>query len=185
MRFFIAIPIPGDIKKQLTGLQSPVKGVRWVPEEQLHLTLKFAGDLGETSVLQLRQALGEIQFDSFEIAVESMGFFLKKGIPRVFWAGVTHQTDLFDLQRNVDEVAVKAGADKNHYSYKPHITLARIKNRSVNKDQLKPPAVEVQSRNFIVDRFILFKSLLRPAGAVHKEVAVYRNISGFKDGSPE
>lgn len=174
MRFFIAIPIPEDIKKQLIGIQRPVKGVRWVPEEQLHLTLKFVGNLGEVSALQLKKVLCEIRFAPFDIAVESTGFFPERGSPRVFWAGVTHRDGLFNLQGTVNEIALKIGAEKDPFKYKPHITLARIKKKSVNRDQLKPSDTDFQSRLFTVDRFILFQSLLRPEGVEHTEIAVYR-----------
>lgn len=153
-------------------------GVRWVPEEQLHLTLKFVGDLVETSVLQLKKNLGEIRFEPFGIFLESTGFFPERGSPRVYWAGVSPRKELFELQKKADEMAVQAGGEKGRYSYKPHITLARIRGGPVKRDQIKTPDSDFQSRNFIVDRFILFQSLLRPEGAVHKVVTVYQNNSG-------
>lgn len=178
MRLFIAIPIPEDIKKQLIGLQRPLDGVHWVPEEQLHLTLKFVGNPGEASALQLKKSLGEIRFEPFDIFLESTGFFPERGKPRVYWAGVSQQDKLLDLQRKTDKIAIKAGSEKGRFNYIPHVTLARIRGGQVKRDQIKSPDSDFQSRIFIVDRFILFQSLLRPEGAVHKVVTVYQNNSG-------
>jgi len=174
MRLFIAIPIPDDIKKKLIGLQRPVKGVRWVPEEQLHLTLKFVGILEDARARQLNRALEKIRFDPFDIAISSTGFFPENGSPRVFWAGITHREELFNLQRDVDEIASKSGIENDRFTYLPHVTLARIKKRTVNRDQICPPGEDLCSRKFIADRFILYQSLLSPEGAVHKKVAVYQ-----------
>ena len=174
MRLFIAIPIPEDVSEQLVNLQQPVEGVRWVPVDQRHLTLKFVGQLDDQQRKLLIKNLKGVRFDPFDICIKGLGFFPEKGTPRVFWAGVSQDDSLIELQKRVEKVAIEAGAEKDRFSYKPHVTLARIKNKSVGKDDLRPPGTDFVSRIFTVDRFNLFKSLLRPDGAVHEVVKRYK-----------
>jgi len=174
LRLFIAIPIPEDVREKLINLQQPVEGVRWVPVEQLHLTLKFVGQLDDQQKKSLIKNLRGVRFEPFEIGIKDVEFFPEEGTPKVFWAGVTHDGSLIELQKRVENVAIEAGTEKDRFSYKPHVTLARIKKKSVERDDLRPPGMNFVSRLFKVDRFLLFKSLLMPGGAVHEVVKCYK-----------
>lgn len=173
MRLFIAIPIPADIKVKLAGLHKPVENIRWVPQNQMHLTLKFAGRFDHKQTGLLKSELETIPFNPFELKLEGVGFFPDKGMPRVYWAGVTHNGSLAELQKMVEDAAVKAGAGKDRFRYNPHITLGRVKSGKLNKEELKKSAGDFHSRVFTVQKFILFESQLKPEGAIHKVVAEY------------
>lgn len=172
MRLFIAIELPDDIKNDLTGLHNN-DNIRWVPKDQVHLTLKFVGQLDRSRTEMLKSELKSICFNPFELKLKGVGFFPEKGVPRVYWAGISHNDSLIELQKKVEEAAVSTGAEKDKYSYKPHITLGRIKNDKINKDELKSAGADFESRIFTVQNFALFESRLTPKGAIHKIVAEY------------
>lgn len=173
MRLFIAIEIPDDIKNELTGLQNNDNKIRWVPKEQMHLTLKFVGQLDQNQAEMLKSELRSIRFNPFELKLEGVGFFPEKGAPRVYWTGVSRNDSLFELQEMVEVAAVSAGAEKEKHSYKPHVTLGRVKNDKIEKSELKSAGADYESRIFRVQNFTLFESRLSPKGAIHNVVAEY------------
>jgi RNA 2',3'-cyclic 3'-phosphodiesterase len=173
MRLFIAIEIPDDIKNDLTALLTSYNNIRQVSKGQIHLTLKFVGKLDHNQTEMLKSELESICFKPFELKLEGAGFFPGNGVPRVYWIGVSRNDSLFELQEMIEVAAVRVGAEKEKYSYKPHVTLGRFKNDKINKDELKSTGADYESRIFTVQYFALFESRLTPEGAIHKIVSEY------------
>lgn len=167
-RLFIAIPFPADIITALHALQHGITKARWLPEQQLHLTLRFLGDVDETSFEPLQEELGRIQLPPFSLAVAGTGAFPPRGLPRVLWAGLSPSPPLLSLARQVEEQVVAAGFPREHRPYSPHITLGRL--TSANPAEVRHYLEEHRSfalPSFAVERFILYGSRLTPKGAIH------------------
>jgi RNA 2',3'-cyclic 3'-phosphodiesterase len=176
MRLFIAIPLPEDIRYELSDFQDNELNVRWVSPDQMHLTLKFLGQVNSIQKKQVSKLLSEIWFDSFQIAIQGFGFFPEKGSPRVFWAGIQTETSaLHDLQNKVEMAALDIGIPKDKHPYIPHITLGRMNDNSLKRTELIRADSEISSRKFTVDHFKLYQSILQPEGAIHKTLMVFRS----------
>lgn len=178
MRRFVAITLPEEIQDELSLLDDDLPAARWSRPEQLHLTLRFVGDMPQGD-RRLRDALRAIEFDPFELAVAGVGVFPGRGPPRVVWAGLDRSAHLFELQRRVERVAREVGIVAERRRFRPHVTLARI-GRGVADDDvtrfilrhtlLRLPRFEVRS-------FSLMGSTLHPDGARHREIQRYASRS--------
>jgi len=135
VRLFIAVEIPIEIKQQLLHIkeQSQFKKlpVKWVEEENLHLTLKFIGEFPEKRLPELKQAILKGIYDSgggeISLTVRGIGFFHSKGNVRVIWAGIEADQALQRLVKNLDAKLSKLGIKPEEREFVPHLTLARAK----------------------------------------------------------
>ncbi len=180
MRTFVAVELDDACRRGLLdaieSLQREAEGVRWVREDQLHLTLKFIGELDERDLPDtiecLQDAVGEV--GPFTMRVGGLSGFPPRGTPRVIHVGVEEPTGaLMALQEAVEEnLAEGVGIKPESRRYIPHVTLGRVKKRSLcpSLDEMRGVlesddfgAVEVQS-------MVLMKSDLKPTGAVYSVV---------------
>ena len=169
-RLFIAIDLPAAHRTALVALGVPTRGLAWAPPEQLHLTLRFLGDVDETHVADLTAALARVRVEPFVLPVEGLGTFPPRGPAQVLWAGVGHgHPRLFQLRQQIDDALLALGLPVDLRLFHPHVTLARVKRDA------SPAAVAQflkQHRDFAAaplraEAFNLYASELHPAGAVH------------------
>ena len=126
-RLFVAIVPPSTVRAELAALAEPVPGVRWVPEDNLHLTLRFIGEADAAREAAFADSLAQVRVEPFILPVEGVGFFPSRGPAKVLWAGTGRaHTRLFQLRKQVDEalLAVESGLDV--HSFSPHFTLGRL-----------------------------------------------------------
>ena len=175
MRLFVAIPLPESVKKQLTTLEKPIEGVRWQDSSQMHLTLRFIGSVNNETSEKVKSLLSEISHNSFEMAVNGLGQFPENGNPRVLWAGIEQHPDLMLLQEKVEDACVKSGLDAENRDYKPHITLAKVKEKRANnavKSFINDHS-NFRIKSIPVNEFILYHSKLSKEGAIHTAIQNY------------
>ena len=176
MRLFVAIDLPENIKDQLDDLCAGVSGARWVSREQMHLTLRFIGEVETRQFEAIQTVLAGIRCASFEMALKGVGQFPPKGKPRVLWAGITAPRPLHQLAGKVEAALRQAGIPPEDRPFSPHITLARLKT---------PPPPEAVSQYFrryaafqtgslTVERFRLMSSVLARTGATYKVEGEYQ-----------
>src|SRR5512133_4052691 len=127
MRLFIAIELPADLKMTLGQLRVEIQGARWVPAEQIHLTLAFLGEVAETDVEWLTRALAGIQTNEFRLCFSGTGCFPTRHRPRVLWIGLEPHARLQELAGKVRETVIACGIAQEERPFSPHITLARLK----------------------------------------------------------
>ncbi|MBT8338580.1 MAG: RNA 2',3'-cyclic phosphodiesterase [Desulfatitalea sp.] len=179
-RTFIAFALPGRVIRLAADLQARMKcrrvTMRWVRPENIHLTLKFLGDIrreqmdGVVSAMQAA-ARGVRPFD---LDVQGMGVFPSIKRPRVLWMGLGGQIErLHDLHARLDDHLASAGHQRERRPYRGHLTLARIK-AGVDPGRLLD--VIEQEGGFSAEPFqavelVLFKSDLRPQGAVYTSLS--------------
>ncbi len=183
IRAFIAIELPLEIHKQLDQVISQLKerlgetAVRWVPAENIHLTLKFLGDVSEANIEMLKKILqGEAAgCDQFELSVGGLGAFPNTHSPRVVWVGVEAPTDLSSLQRAIEAATERLGYMKEERPFSPHLTLGRV-SRNVSPREahsigevLDSTKVGVLGASHI-EMVHLFKSDLRPSGSIYTKL---------------
>jgi RNA 2',3'-cyclic 3'-phosphodiesterase len=183
-RLFVAVAVPDDVKEKLEAAQAdlrkvlPDRNVRWARREQLHLTLRFLGDVeavrAEALAEAIRAACGG--FGALHLRAERIGCFPERGYPRVVWAGVRDQAEQLPRLQQVVEAATKGfTTEPSEARFTGHLTLARIKS-------IKRPEAEAlgQAAAGMADRVFgqwsayqieLMRSELLPQGAQHSSLA--------------
>ncbi|MCS7199845.1 MAG: RNA 2',3'-cyclic phosphodiesterase [Caldimicrobium sp.] len=184
VRAFLAIDLPRDIKKDLYNLSFlPIpEGVKlkWVEEENFHLTLKFFGNITENFVERISKVCQKVLKDceSFFLFLDEIGSFPEKGTPKVIWIGLRDTSGglhkiLNPLERAWRELKIEGDREKFH----PHITILRVKrveNQSNLKDfveKLRLSAEKLKGKGFLVREVVLFKSELRSTGPIYTPLA--------------
>jgi 2'-5' RNA ligase len=193
LRAFIAIEIPGEIKKtiaaRLVDLQkSSGHAVRWVAPENLHLTLKFLGEISPASVELLCQALQTEcdQHAHFEITVSGLGGFPSLHRPRSLWFGLEAPPRLNHLQYKLEAATARLGYATEDKPFSPHLTIGRIREQASSAElQLLNSALQKlqvgQLGSFSVQSVQLFKSDLHPDGPVYTSLFAARLSYPKKD----
>lgn len=172
-RLFVAIRPPEDIRDLLVDAMDDSPELRWVGDEQLHLTLRFIGEVERPLANDLAAALGRVRFDAFELRLAGVGRFdQRRG--GALWAGVEPKPPVTALAAKVERICQEVGLDPERRAFHPHITIARWKGRSSRAaDAFVERTRGLSSAVFEVDRFILFESRLSRHGPHYEEVATY------------
>lgn len=174
-RLFIAIELPGEMRETLSSFCCDLPGIRWVPPEQIHLTLRFLGDVQPKEMARLKEALAAIVFAPFPLTVRGVGHFPSHGHPRVLWIGLEDSPPLLELQGRVEAAVTGVGIVPEERSFSPHITIARIKeNASAAVALFEAKHRPCGFPPFTVNDFILFSSVLNPKGATHRRDETFR-----------
>jgi 2'-5' RNA ligase len=167
-RIFIAVDPPEDVRDELLAMQHGVPGARWVDDDQLHLTLRFVGDVDGAQLRDLLSALRRVSAASFELRLGSAGFFPPRGPQRVLWIGVDKSAPLDALQRSVSRAVTRLGHAPDRKKWAPHVTLARLEGAPPNRvARFVAERALYRSRAFDVDAFHVYSSQLHPKGAVY------------------
>ena len=126
-RLFVAIIPPVPVRSELAMLSAPLPGVRWTPEDNLHLTLRFIGETDDGKQDLFSAALTRVRVEPFILPVGEIGLFPTRGPAKVLWAGVGHgHTRLYQLRKQVDEALLSVDAGLAMPGFHPHFTLGRI-----------------------------------------------------------
>lgn len=174
IRLFIAIDIPENIRREVQGMGRSIPKARAVPEDQLHLTLKFIGEVENSRLLDIDDALNGINQQPFSLRLHGVGTFPPRGAPRVLWVGVTPAENTFVLRNSIERALSDIGIPRGKKKHTPHITLARLRNSPVRQlHQFLAGNAFFQSPDFTVESFILYSSRLTDKGAIHTVQATY------------
>jgi len=172
-RLFAAIRPPEDIREVLIDAMDDSADFRWQQDEQLHLTLRFVGEVDRPLAEDLAAALAAIRSPSFELRIHGTGRFEQRS-SGALWAGVEPKPPLAALATKVERACQAVGLEPEHRAFHPHITLARWKGRrSREVAAFLEQTRGLASEPFAVDRFSLFESRLSRHGAHYEEVASY------------
>lgn len=173
MRLFVGLGLPPDITGRLASLGGGIPGARWVEARNLHITLRFIGEVEEGLARELHDELAELRFPAFALGLNGFGTF-GRSAPNHLWCGVEKASELLHLQAKVETLAARLGLTPEGRKYTPHVTLARFKGA---------PVVRVQdfiARNspfhagpWPVEHVILFRSHLGRSGAEYEAIAEY------------
>jgi len=167
MRLFVALSIPDAIARELLLWQGGVPGARWLSREQLHLTLRFIGEVDGRDAAAIDDALSLIAVPPFSLELHTVGTFGGRD-PRELWAGVRANEALMHLQRKIETAIQRIGLPADSRKFTPHVTLARLKGspRGRVMDYLTDHALYA-SAAFAVNEFLLYSSTLTPNGSIY------------------
>jgi 2'-5' RNA ligase len=172
-RLFVAIRPPEDIRDILVDAMGDSPELRWVSDENLHLTLRFIGEVERPLGDDIAVALSRIRSDRFELRITGVGMFEQRN-GGALWAGVQPKVPVAALAAKVERACVAAGVEPERRAFHPHVTLARWNRREAKaaKAFLERNRA-LASEAFAVDRFILYESRLSRHGPHYEEVADY------------
>jgi len=177
LRAFIAVEIPSELREAIGTARAPLqKGVgsivRWVPVQNMHLTLKFLGDVSPANVEMISEMLrAEVDlFHCFEMRLSGLGSFPSLKRPRVIYIGIQAPATLEALQRGIESASRRLGYESEERGFSPHLTIGRVKqNVTATEQQTIRRALEETRIDLLgtarVDSVHLYKSDLKPTGS--------------------
>lgn len=175
MRLFIAIELPKEVKDYLFTIKDNFKSlakVNWTAKKNLHLTLKFLGEVDDKLISEIISLLKQVKFKEFELETDNLGFFPKNYI-KVIWVGVNNFNKVIELQQDIDEILSKYFGKEKEFSC--HITLGRVKLIQNKKEFLeRANKLSLQKMKFKVNSFSLFKSELSKDGPQYSIIETFK-----------
>ena len=175
-RLFIALPVPEDVADALTALQSGVPDARWVPAENFHVTLCFAGEVQGGVMHDLAEELSDIAGARFPVEVSGVEQFSSGKQPKALVALVARSDRLDWLQQKVSTVARNCGVEIDRRKFRPHVTLARFANGAETGHhiaQFMASHSTLRAGPWLADHFALYSSRRGSGGSVYREEAAY------------
>ncbi len=176
IRAFIAIDFPDEVIKEIARIQGLMGKWNFTGKftelENLHLTLKFLGEIGEEKVERVKNALKEIKFSGFEVKLGDIGLFHFRKEPKIVWIKVLGK-EIYELQKKIDEAMEKIGFAKEE-RFMGHLTIARVKyvkDKRGFEEHVKK--INVKSIGFAINNFKLMKSELREQGPAYSKLGEY------------
>lgn len=177
MRLFVALEISSTVREHLAEFVNSLRAVspqtRWVRPENLHVTLKFIGEVPETKLAPIRTALAQVRSDRpVTLGFRGIGFFPNEKHPRVLWAGIEALPNLKTLVEEIEKSTETLGVPREQRPFSPHLTLARFEPPRV-PEKLREAIQENAGREFgslRMHQFHLIESKLKPSGAEYTTV---------------
>ncbi|HEY4247341.1 MAG TPA: RNA 2',3'-cyclic phosphodiesterase [Lacunisphaera sp.] len=176
-RLFVAILPPATVRAELGALVSELPGVRWARKENLHLTLRFVGEVSVETEEKIGDALSHVRVEPFILPVGNVGVFPSRGRAKVLWAGVGNgHTRLFQLRKQVDEALLSVVASLDVHHFQPHFTVGHLEPEyeSPQIARFVEKHVDFEAPPFWVREFYLMASSKKTGVA-----PVYRSLRKF------
>jgi len=175
MRAFIAVPISDEVKEKVEPFRKAleVEGVKVVEPENLHITLFFLGEIDDRRAADVIAAMENVRTKGFELRFSGAGVFPNPNFIRVVWVGCESK-ELNDIYNALAPSISKMGYELE--DFRAHLTIARVKNPAA-KEKVKAAVSKFKDATFgacLVDRIVLFKSILTPKGPIYEEVFAKR-----------
>jgi len=183
LRAFIAIELPPSlqtaIEKQTTHLRQSLGDelVRWVPTQNMHLTLKFIGNVAANHLDFLKQLLSQTadQHAAFDLQIAGLGSFPNPKRPRILWVGLHAPAELPALQRNLEAGASRLGYEKEERPFSPHLTIGRVRQNidpaSLQKIRSRLDGIQIGSIGAArIESIHLYRSKTHSSGSIYTKL---------------
>lgn len=171
IRLFVGLAVPEDLRATLAERQNGVPGARWVEPKNLHVTLRFIGEVDENVAADIDAHLAEVRAPAPPVGLNGLGRFGDKRGTRILYVGVEPHPALIHLRDKVESACVRAGLEPEARKFKPHVTLARFKGSGLagagggRIDDIVAANTAWRPGTFTPARFVLFSSHLGHGGA--------------------
>ncbi|MBI4447818.1 RNA 2',3'-cyclic phosphodiesterase [Candidatus Woesearchaeota archaeon] len=176
MRLFIEIPLPEEVRESVFQLQKslhilPAK-INWVAKKNMHITLKFLGEVSEEQKNLAEKELAKIRFSKFTVTLSNIGVFPNYDRARVIWIGLNPEEKVISLQRQIDEQLLSFFPKDQ--TFEAHLTIGRVKLVKKKEEvQAILRETKAEKKNFAVDSFKLMKSELTKSGPIYEELKTF------------
>ncbi|WP_114392337.1 RNA 2',3'-cyclic phosphodiesterase [Oleisolibacter albus] len=174
IRLFVGLALPEEVRLRLARLGGGVPGARWAPAANFHITLRFIGEVDEGLAQDIDMALETVASPPFPLALSGLGSFGKGHRTHTLWAGVERNEALHHLRDRVESALVRAGLPAEERKFSPHVTLARLGDAKADKlARFLEEQGLYHDGPILVDRFVLFESVLGKGGPVYHALRTY------------
>lgn len=178
IRLFIALEIPYLVKEKIFDIRKSICddeiNYRWEQFDKLHVTLKFIGDVKEELLPSIKDELDFLtEYSRITGTVNKFGFFFRNGIASVLWTSLILDPQIKEIVQKLENIFVKYDVEKEKRSFKPHLTLLRIKKNPGMDFINKFKEFNFEPVNFQSDKITLFKSELSKSGSKYFEIKTY------------
>ena len=174
MRLFIAINLSKEIKDYLSDLQREFKDygkINFIHKKNLHLTLKFLGNVNDNKLKEIKEKLNKVKSKSFEISLNSIGIFPDKELIRILWIDLSPKSKVIELAQKIDQELIHF---PNDHPFSDHITLGRVKIIKNKEEFLKKLSLKLKQLTFKIASFELMKSDLSKEGPEYTVLESYK-----------
>jgi 2'-5' RNA ligase len=175
-RLFVALRPPRPVRDLLRAAMHGISAARWQDDDQLHLTLRFIGEVDHHRAEDVAAALGALHARIFAARIAGVGSFERKGWPHTVWAGVEPLAPLTELHHKVDQRLARVGIAAETRAFQPHVTLARLGRLGRTAGPIAPFLArnnDLASPRFDFTHVILYESELAHGGARYHPIARY------------
>lgn len=180
MRTFVAIEIPSEIRFALAALQTELRqvgaDVSWTRSENIHLTLRFLGEVDKRLITEIEKVCVEttIGFQPFTLNLNGVGVFPHSRQPRTLWAGLAGEIEkTVEMRKRLDEKLALIGFEREEKEFRPHLTIGRLKSNRKSRELIAAAALyDLPSLSFEASEIVVMKSELHPAGARYTRIGV-------------
>lgn len=172
-RLFIALRPPEPVRDALVDAMEGIEGARWVDEANLHLTLRFVGEVERPAANDLAAALARIDWPRFALRIDGVGHFTRKGQTTALWARVPASDALEGLRQKVEAACEGAGLGRETRRFTPHVTLARLNRSTGPIGGWLSSFGDLRAGPWEVRDFVLYESHLGHTGAFYEPVTVF------------
>ncbi|KQM70556.1 RNA 2',3'-cyclic phosphodiesterase [Sphingomonas sp. Leaf20] len=185
IRLFVALRPPRSVRDGLLDVMDGVAGARWQDDEQLHVTLRFIGEVERAVAEDVADVLAQVHADAPTVAIAGVGTFEKRGRIDTLWAGIKPAAPLAALHRKIDHALVRVGIAPERRAYLPHLTIARLARSLGDRAQIEAWIARnaaLASDPFVLPHLILYRSHLDHAGATYEPVARWPLVTRSEPG---
>lgn len=172
-RLFAALPLPEPIREALLDPMEALPGARWQDADNLHVTLRFIGEVHARDAGDVMLALSRVAFAPFALRIAGVGHFERKNRATAVWARLAPSDDLGMLHQQAEAACQRAGLAAETRKFTPHVTLARLNSASGPIAPWLARHGDLALGPWTVDRFCLFESHLSRAGSTYEEIASF------------
>jgi 2'-5' RNA ligase len=172
-RLFVALRPPHAIRAALIAAMYGISGARWQDDEQLHLTLRFIGEVDRHRAEDIAAALGALHASAVTARIAGVSVFERQGRPHMMWAGVAPYEPIAALHRKVDQLLARVGIAPEPRAFVPHITLARLNRGSGPVAPFLALHSDLASPDFAFGHVTLYESEMGHGGSRYHPVARY------------
>jgi 2'-5' RNA ligase len=178
MRLFAALDVPEDVRERLSAFMHNMEGIcpgaRWIPADNLHVTLKFIGQTEDTALPQIRSALQPIRVAApLDLGFRGVAYMPSAAHPRVLWTNIHSSDALPGLASAIEEALAPLSIPRETRAFRPHLTLARFKSQAglPRLREALAAAGDIDFGTACISQFRLYQSLLHPSGAQYAALA--------------
>ncbi|MDP1025829.1 RNA 2',3'-cyclic phosphodiesterase [Sphingomonas sp. KR1UV-12] len=174
IRLFLALRPPPSLREMLFDVMDDVPGARWQDDEQLHVTLRFVGEVDRPQAEDLAAALGQVHAPAPMVSLAGVGSFDQRGRVDTLWAGLSPAEPLARLHASVEQACARAGLPPERRAYRPHVTVARLARSAGSSPAIAAWLVRhaaLRSAPVALPHLILYRSHLGRSGASYEPVA--------------
>ncbi len=172
-RLFVALRPPRPIRARLIAAMHGISGARWQDDDQLHLTLRFIGEVDRHRAEDIAAALGALHAPAIAARIAGVSLFERHGRPHMVWAGVEPAEPVAALHRKVDQLLMRVGIEKETRAFLPHVTLARLNRGSGPVAPFLALNGDLATPDFVFAHVTLYESELGHGGSRYHPIARY------------